>query len=146
MTSYPRLTFQLRRLGQLESITGLLLQDLKTLADWAHLHPMDEISIDGRTWIKAYEFKELGMVWLVLKDGQVVYGPTSVGTLKEFFVQGEIDADQRLRHNTTGEEMTLRQVIGDDYIRRIESQGTSADLAAETELARTTVPSGSAQV
>jgi hypothetical protein len=69
-----------------------------------------------------------------------------VGTLKEFFVQGEIDADQRLRHNTTGEEMTLRQVIGDDYIRRIESQGTSADLAAETELARTTVPSGSAQV
>jgi hypothetical protein len=121
MDSDPRLTFQLRRLGQLESITGLLLEDLKTLANWAHLHPMDEISIDGRTWIKAYEFKELGMVWLVLKDGQVVYGPTSVGTLKEFFVQGEIDADQRLRHQTTGEEMTLRQVIGDDYIRRIES-------------------------
>jgi hypothetical protein len=142
MTSYPRLTFQLRRLGQLESITGLLLQDLKTLADWAHLHPMDEISIDGRTWIKAYEFKELGMVWLVLKDGQVVYGPTSVGTLKEFFVQGEIDADQRLRHKTTGEEMTLRQVIGDDYIRRIESQGTPAVQPRCQSRPGPTVPSG----
>lgn len=135
MISHPRPTFQLRRLGQLEAMPGLLLDDLKTLAEWAHLHPMDEISMDGRTWIKAHEFKELGMIWLVLNEGQVVYGPTSVGTLKEFFVQGEIHAGQWLRHHTTGEKKTLREVIGDDYIRRIESQAASAGTAPVAESA-----------
>jgi hypothetical protein len=126
MVSLPRITFQLRRLGRLDVMPGLTLDDLKALSDWAHLHPMDEISMDGRAWIKIHEFKELGMVWLILDGESVVYGPTSVGTLKEFLVQGEIGPDQRLRNHGTGEIKTLREIIGEDYIRRVFEAGGSS--------------------
>jgi len=126
MISFPRATFHLRRLGQMDILPGLHLDDLKTLADWAHLHPMDELSLDGKVWIKAHEFKELGMVWLILQEDSVVYGPTTVGTLKEFFVQGEIGPEQPLRHHGTGQASTVREVIGDDYVRRIQAAAEEA--------------------
>lgn len=113
------MTFRIRRMGQSETTDGLSENDLRILADWAHLHPMDEVSVDGKHWIHVHEFKELGMVWYVLVNGQAVYGPTTVGTLKEFFVDGEITQDQRLRHAHTREEKTLEELIGSRYIRQV---------------------------
>jgi len=113
------MTFRIRRMGQEETTDGLTERDLRILADWAHLHPMDEVSVDGKHWIHVHEFKELGMVWYVLVDGQAIYGPTTVGTLKEFLVSGEISPDQRLRHSHTREEKTLEELIGSRYIREV---------------------------
>jgi hypothetical protein len=105
-------------MGQDETQDGLTQSDLKVLADWAHLHPMDQVSVDGKHWIHVHEFKELGMFWYILSEGQAVYGPTSVGTLKEFFIKGEITASQPLRHARTREEKTLEEVIGSDYVHK----------------------------
>ncbi|MDX6767240.1 MAG: hypothetical protein SFU85_10670 [Candidatus Methylacidiphilales bacterium] len=113
------ITFSLRRMGQAECQSGLTETDLRALADWAHLHPMDEISVDGRHWIHVHEFKALGMVWYILVDREAIYGPTTVGTLKEFFVHGEIAPEQRLRHAQTKEEKSLEEVIGKDYVREV---------------------------
>ena len=126
MSSAPHYRdYRLRRNGAGDVLEGLSYDDLKALADWAQLHPRDEVSRDGRIWIHVHQFKELEMVWNILQDGVVVYGPASVGALKEFFVNGDIPAEQRLRHHLSGETKTLRQVIGDEYIHKVEGQATA---------------------
>lgn len=59
----------------------------------------------------------------------MIYGPSTVGMFNEFFVQGEVTANQPLRHQRTGQDTTEREVTGDDYVRRIQPSMKGAEAA-----------------
>lgn len=83
------------------------------IREWAmsaQIHPQDVISNDGKTWNKAPMISELQMDWLVEIPGQPLYGPTTAGTLLEFFKLGEISAATNILNCCTGEKTRLGDV------------------------------------
>ena len=73
----------------------------------AQIAPRDTLSSDGQTWIKAPMVPQLGMDWLVELTSEHYYGPTTLGTLREFIQLGEIDGETVVINSCDG---TRRQV------------------------------------
>ncbi|MDQ6623802.1 MAG: hypothetical protein M3Y86_10035 [Verrucomicrobiota bacterium] len=66
------------------------------LARWAALaqiSPNDSISADRENWMKAPMLPELAMDWIVEVTSERLYGPTTLGAIREFLQLGEIDSD-----------------------------------------------------
>ena len=63
---------------------------LRQWAADAQVSPLDRVSTDARTWLKAPMVPELEMDYLVEVDEDQYYGPTTVGALREFLSAGEI--------------------------------------------------------
>jgi hypothetical protein len=66
------------------------------LALWAasaQIAPQDTISVDQQNWVKAPMLPELGMDWIVEVTTESLYGPTTLGAVREFLRLGEIDED-----------------------------------------------------
>ena len=59
----------------------------------AQIAPHDTLSSDGQTWVKASMVPQLSMDWLVELTSEHYYGPTTLGTLREFIRLGEIDGE-----------------------------------------------------
>lgn len=143
MSNTPTRQYRLRKKTETEIIGPMELADLKNLADSAYIAPDDEIADDGDNWKPACEFPELEMVWTVLIADDESYGPTTLGTLKEFFRAGELTKDAELVHSQTGEKSTVEAVLGSDFIAEIEAaqlaESPASDpneLEASLEIAR----------
>ena len=66
------------------------------LARWAfsaQVAPHDSVSTDQTNWMKAPMLPELGMDWIVEVTSERLYGPTTLGAIREFLRLGEIDED-----------------------------------------------------
>lgn len=64
------------------------------LAQWAmsaQVAPHDSVSIDQSNWMKAPMLPELGMDWIVEVTSERLYGPTTLGAIRDFLRLGEID-------------------------------------------------------
>lgn len=67
--------------------------DEATLKEWANsaqISPEDMIDLSDDKWKPAPEVEFLEMIWMVKLPGDELYGPTSVGTLREFIQEGLI--------------------------------------------------------
>jgi hypothetical protein len=67
--------------------------DEATLKEWANsaqISPEDMIDLSDENWKPAPEIEFLEMLWMVKLPGDELYGPTSVGTLREFIQEGLI--------------------------------------------------------
>lgn len=73
----------------------------------AQISPQDAVSEDGVNWIKAPMVPELEMDWLVQVQEDIYYGPTTVGSVLEFFTLGEINQHTAVINCRTGEEKRL---------------------------------------
>jgi len=143
MSDAPNTQYRLRKKNETEVFGPMDLEELKTLVDSAYVAPEDEVSGDGENWKHSHEWEVLEMHWKVhMSDGQF-YGPTSVGTIKEFFRAGELNKDQELIHAKSGETRTVAGLLGDDFISELEAaQGKAnpasfpADLEESLEVAR----------
>ena len=65
--------------------------DEATLKEWAgaaQISPEDLIDMSDENWAPAPQIEFLGMIWVVKLPGEEIYGPTSVGTLREFIAEG----------------------------------------------------------
>jgi hypothetical protein len=65
--------------------------DEATLKEWAgaaQISPEDLIDTSDEKWVPAPQIEFLGMIWVVKLPGDEIYGPTSVGTLREFIAEG----------------------------------------------------------
>lgn len=62
-------------------------------ATGAQVAPHDSISSDQENWMKAPMLPELGMDWIVEVTSERLYGPTTLGAIREFLQMGEIDVD-----------------------------------------------------
>lgn len=65
--------------------------DEATLKEWAgaaQISPEDLIDTSDENWVPAPQIEFLNMIWVVKLHGEEIYGPTSVGTLREFIAEG----------------------------------------------------------
>ncbi len=86
---------------------------LREWADTAQISPFDKISTDNQTWIKAPMLPELEMDWLVELTADRLYGPTTLGAIREFRLVGELSDTTVLINASDGSTYPLAQVIGE---------------------------------
>jgi hypothetical protein len=96
--------------GDSDPFGPLPLDQLKQWAFGAQISPMDLISADGQTWMRAPMLPALEMDWLVRLSEDQYYGPTTIGAVNEFLEAGEIDTSTRLINCETGEETFIRDM------------------------------------
>ncbi|XHR30748.1 MAG: hypothetical protein ACFUZC_09330 [Chthoniobacteraceae bacterium] len=75
----------------------------------AFISPLDKVSSDGTTWVKAPMIPELHMDYLVGVEPGSFYGPTTIGAIREFYNSGEISLDTILTNCQSGEAKTLKE-------------------------------------
>src|SRR5918998_795717 len=93
------------------SIFGPLAFD--QLARWAssaQVAPHDSISTDQTNWMKAPMLPELGMDWIVEVTSQRLYGPTTLGAIREFLRLGEIDEETFVINACDGTRQQIRDL------------------------------------
>lgn len=85
---------------------------LKAWADDAQVSPLDKVSTDQQTWIKAPMVPELGMDFLVEVSPDQFYGPTTLGAVREFLEAGEIHSETRVTNCRDGSDAALKDIPG----------------------------------
>lgn len=100
------------RKGPDNSIYGPV--DPDSLKDWANsaqIAPEDMIDESDENWRPAPEVDFLEMVWLVKLGTGEMYGPTTVGTLREFINEGLVTEKSLATHAKTNQSLPLTALI-----------------------------------
>ena len=87
----------------------LSFDQLSRWASSAQIAPRDSVSIDEQSWIRAPMLPELGMDWIVEVTSERLYGPTTLGAIREFMRLGELDESMFVINSCDAS----RQQIGD---------------------------------
>ena len=98
---------------------------LRQWAADAQVAPMDRVSSDARTWMKAPMVPELEMDYLIEVGDDQFYGPTTVGAIREFLAAGEISLEAGLTNCRDGTELKVK-----DLISPAELNGGAGDAAS----------------
>lgn len=83
------------------------------LADWAssaQIAPHDAVSTDQTNWIKAPMLPELGMDWIVEVTSERLYGPTTLGAIREFMRLGEITEENFVINACDASRQQIRDI------------------------------------
>jgi hypothetical protein len=84
--------------------------DAATLKEWAssaQISPQDEIDVSDESWKPAPEIDFLEMLWIVTLPDDETYGPTTLGTLKEFIHEGLISEKTLATHTKTQQSLPI---------------------------------------
>lgn len=87
--------------GPVDSVT------LKEWANSAQISPQDLVDISDENWRVAPEIDFLDMLWIVTLPGDETYGPTTVGTLREFIHEGLISEKTVVTHAKTSQSLPI---------------------------------------
>src|SRR5476649_471277 len=88
--------------------------DQETLKEWANsaqIAPEDMIDESDENWRAAPEVDFLEMLWLVTLPGGEKYGPTTVGTLREFINESLVTEKTLATHSKTNQSLPLTALI-----------------------------------
>ena len=88
--------------------------DTQMLRDWANsaqIAPEDEIDESDDNWRPAPEIEFLEMLWTVKLPGGETYGPTTVGTLREFINEGLVTDKTHASHCKTHQSLPLAALV-----------------------------------
>jgi hypothetical protein len=80
-------------------------------ASFAQIAPNDSISVDQTNWIKAPMLPELAMDWIVEVTTERLYGPTTLGAIREFVRLGEIDDDTFVINSCDASRRQVRDLM-----------------------------------
>jgi ribosomal protein L19E len=84
--------------------------DAVTLKEWANsaqISPQDQVDTSDENWRPAPEIDFLDMLWVVTLPGDENYGPTTVGTLREFIHEGLISEKTVATHVKTHQSLPI---------------------------------------
>lgn len=84
---------------------------LKQWAADAQVSPLDRVSTDEQTWIKAPMVPELEMDYLIEVSLDHYYGPTTVGAIREFLEAGEITLETRITNSKDASQLHVRDLL-----------------------------------
>jgi hypothetical protein len=121
------------------SIFGPLSFD--QLARWAssaQVAPHDSLSSDQVNWTKAPMLPELGMDWIVEVTSERLYGPTTLGAIREFLRLGEIDESTGVINACDGTRQQIR-----DLTPLLEALPAGEEAPAPDNANRSTAPATS---
>lgn len=96
----------------------------------AQISPLDKISSDEKTWLKAPMIPDLEMDYLIEVTPDQYYGPTTIGAVKEFLVMGEIAPDTIITNCRDG---SAREVKDIPELAKVLEEAEAAATAAEQE-------------
>ncbi len=83
---------------------------LKQWAVDAQVSPLDKVSNDEQTWIKAPMVSGLEMDYLVEVSPDQFYGPTTIGAVREFLEAGEINQETPVTNCKDGTVKMVREI------------------------------------
>jgi hypothetical protein len=89
----------------------IAFQQLRQWAAEAQVSPLDRVSTDAKTWLKAPMVPELEMDYLVEVGEDQFYGPTTVGALREFLTAGEITTETVLTNCKDTTSLRVRDLL-----------------------------------
>jgi hypothetical protein len=117
------------------SIFGpLTFEQLASWASSAQIAPHDSISTDQANWMKAPMLPELGMDWIVEVTSERLYGPTTLGAIRDFMRAGEIGEENFVINACDASRQQVRDLAplleGLPSDARAETGDTSAPTAA----------------
>lgn len=114
----------------------LPFEHLARWASGAQIAPNDSISTDQENWIRAPMLPELAMDWIVEVTSERLYGPTTLGAIREFLQLGEIDADTFVINSCDATRKQIRELLA---VLDSMSADSAAEIAGEEDTARPTV-------
>ena len=88
--------------------------DTEMLKEWANsaqIAPEDQIDESDENWRPAPEVDFLDMLWVVKLPGGESYGPTTVGTLREFINEGLVTDKTHASHCKTHQSLPLAALV-----------------------------------
>ena len=88
--------------------------DMETLKEWAdsaQIAPDDMIDESDENWRLAPEIDFLEMLWLVKLPSGEIYGPTTVGTLREFINEDLVTEKTLATHGKTHQSLPLAALV-----------------------------------
>ena len=88
----------------------ITFEQLHQWASDAQVSPLDKVSNDEKTWMKAPMVPELGMDYLIEVSPDQFYGPTTLGAVREFLVLGEINAETPVTNCRDGSVTMIRDI------------------------------------
>jgi hypothetical protein len=100
------------RKGPDNSIYGPV--DTETLKEWANsaqIAPEDLVDESDENWRPAPDVEFLEMLWLVKLTAGETYGPTTVGTLREFINEGLVTEKTVATHEKTHQSLPLTALV-----------------------------------
>ena len=109
--------YRLKKANEEEIFGPLSQEKLRELAESALIAPDDLIDQGDNLWKRAPQLKFLGMVWTVETGAGVFYGPTTLGTIREFYGQGEIKLTDQLTHLESKVQKTVGALLNIDLGR-----------------------------
>jgi hypothetical protein len=87
--------------------------ELDQLRQWAidaQISPLDKVSNDEANWVKAPMIPELEMDYIVEVSPDQYYGPTTLGAVKEFLDNGEINRETTVTNCKDGTEQAVKEI------------------------------------
>jgi hypothetical protein len=110
--------------------------DTETLKEWANsaqIAPEDMVDASDENWRVAPEVDFLEMLWQVKLPGGEIYGPTTVGTLREFINEGLVTEKTLATHRKTHQSLPLTALVAAvDFEKKRASRRPSADANKST--------------
>lgn len=88
----------------------ITFEQLHSWASDAQVSPLDKVSNDEKTWMKAPMVPELGMDYLIEVSPDQFYGPTTLGAVREFLLIGEINAETPVTNCRDGSVTVIRDI------------------------------------
>lgn len=85
-------------------------EQLRQWAIDAQVSPLDKVSTDETTWLKAPMLPELQMDFLVEVSPDQFYGPTTLGAVREFLLMGEINDETTVTNCRDGSSRLVRDI------------------------------------
>ena len=133
------LSWRVRKIAD-QSIYGPVTTEmLKEWANSAQIAPEDMIDESDENWQPAPDVDFLEMLWQVKLPGGELYGPTTVGTLREFINEGLVNEKTPAMHAKTHQSLPLAALFAAvDFEKRrasrrrpTEANKSTASLAVE---------------
>lgn len=109
------------------------MEELIELSRSAFVAPEDEVSIDDGEWVPAPSIPQLEMIWIIRTSDGIEYGPTTVGTIREFLMVGEINEETPVVHKDTSEEQSVGALLGETTISAVRDVQKQAEAEAASE-------------
>jgi hypothetical protein len=104
-------TWFLRKSSDGSQFGPITFEQLQQWAADAQISPLDRVSTDGKTWLKAPMIPELEMDYLIEVGPEQFYGPTTVGAVREFLEAGEISPETPVTNCKDATVYSVRDLV-----------------------------------
>ena len=111
----------------------LTFEHLIQWAAQAQVAPHDTVSTDQENWVKAPMLPELRMDWIVEVTSERLYGPTTLGAIREFIELGEIGDETYVINSCDAARCQIRDIahlLAAEYAVAAEESGSDPAPAA----------------